>query len=278
MLDRSRQLSRRRRRDRRSSRADTDPVAPDDPDGAAIRIRSAPGFARDRRPAGAARRGDDRRHSARSPRADSSCCSWCSSSTASGATAPTSASSAARWRSVPCSGAALIARLADRVDPLALIGVGFTGMGLVSLVFWNAPQVSRRAVGVHRCCSRCRASRAAALGGDRHDRADASPPAVLGRVVGVMRSVESIGNQRWSVDHRRRARRHGLVDRTARCPVARLHRLRRTDVAVVSRRRDRPRRASSTANASSPTTSCSASTSPTIRKRSASTPRGADSR
>ena len=39
-------------------------------------------------------------------------------------------------------GAALIARMASRVDPLRLIVAGFTGMGVVSLVFWNAPRLS----------------------------------------------------------------------------------------------------------------------------------------
>jgi len=39
-------------------------------------------------------------------------------------------------------GSVLIARLARRADPLALQVVGFAGMGIVSIVFWNAPAVT----------------------------------------------------------------------------------------------------------------------------------------
>jgi MFS family permease len=39
-------------------------------------------------------------------------------------------------------GSLLIARLAGQADPLWLQVIGFAGMGLVSLVFWNAPALT----------------------------------------------------------------------------------------------------------------------------------------
>ncbi len=69
--------------------ADTDPIAPDDPEVARIRTRSEPGCARSPtcRCFGDCCRSTP---SARSRRGDSSCCSSCSWSTASATTAPTS--------------------------------------------------------------------------------------------------------------------------------------------------------------------------------------------
>lgn len=90
-------------------------------------------------------------------------------------------------------GAALIARLAHRVDPLSLIVVGFIGMGLASLVFWNAPHVTE-AVWVYVLLFALSGIPGSALAvGVITTVQTRSPPAVLGRVVGVMRSVESIG-------------------------------------------------------------------------------------
>jgi MFS family permease len=96
-------------------------------------------------------------------------------------------------------GAALIARLADRVDPLRLIVAGFTGMGLMSLVFWNAPTVSD-ALWVYILLFALSGIPGSALAvGIVTTVQTHSPPAVLGRVVGVMRSVESIGQAGASI-------------------------------------------------------------------------------
>jgi predicted MFS family arabinose efflux permease len=90
-------------------------------------------------------------------------------------------------------GAALIARLASRVDPLRLIVAGFIGMGLMSLVFWNAPRVSE-SLWVYILLFALSGIPGSALAvGIVTTVQTSSPPAVLGRVVGVMRSVESIG-------------------------------------------------------------------------------------
>jgi predicted MFS family arabinose efflux permease len=90
-------------------------------------------------------------------------------------------------------GAVLISRVADRIDPTRLIVVGFTGMGLVSLVFWNAPPLSE-ALWVYVALFALSGIPGSALAvGIVTTVQIASPPAVLGRVVGVMRSVESIG-------------------------------------------------------------------------------------
>jgi predicted MFS family arabinose efflux permease len=96
-------------------------------------------------------------------------------------------------------GAALIARLANRVDPLHLIVVGFTGMGLASLVFWNAPRVTD-ALWVYVLLFALSGIPGSALAvGIVTTVQTSSPPAVLGRVVGVMRSVESIGQAAASI-------------------------------------------------------------------------------
>jgi predicted MFS family arabinose efflux permease len=96
-------------------------------------------------------------------------------------------------------GAALIARMASRVDPLRLIVAGFTGMGLVSLVFWNAPRLSD-ALWVYILLFALSGIPGSALSvGIVTTVQTRSPPAVLGRVVGVMRSVESIGQAGASI-------------------------------------------------------------------------------
>jgi predicted MFS family arabinose efflux permease len=90
-------------------------------------------------------------------------------------------------------GAAVIARLSARIDPLRLIVVGFTGMGLASLVFWNAPWLTE-ALWVYVVLFGVSGIPGSALAiGIVTTVQTHSPPAVLGRVVGVMRSVESIG-------------------------------------------------------------------------------------
>ena len=96
-------------------------------------------------------------------------------------------------------GAALIARVANRVDPLRLIVAGFIGMGLVSLVFWNAPHLSE-ALWLYILLFALSGFPGSALSvGIITTVQTRSPPAVLGRVVGVMRAVESIGQAGASI-------------------------------------------------------------------------------
>ncbi len=174
-------------------------------------------------------------------------------------------------------GAALIARVADATDPLWLAAIGYAGMGLVSLVFWNASLVTD-ALWVYVLLFALSGVPGAALSvGIMTTVQTASPPAVLGRVAGVMRSSESMGTALGSIIA------GVLVDTVSLTALLDAQSLVYIACGVLTWQLSRagairPRRASSTANASSPTTSCSASTSPTIRKRSASTPPGADSR
>jgi predicted MFS family arabinose efflux permease len=96
-------------------------------------------------------------------------------------------------------GAVLIARLADRVDPLRLIVGGFIGMGVVSIVFWNAPRFSE-ALWIYILLFALSGIPGSALSvGIITTVQTRSPPGVLGRVVGVMRSVESIGQAAGSI-------------------------------------------------------------------------------
>jgi predicted MFS family arabinose efflux permease len=96
-------------------------------------------------------------------------------------------------------GAVLIARLADRVDPLRLIVAGFIGMGVVSIVFWNAPRFSE-ALWIYILLFALSGIPGSALSvGIITTVQTQSPPGVLGRVVGVMRSVESIGQAAGSI-------------------------------------------------------------------------------
>ena len=96
-------------------------------------------------------------------------------------------------------GAAIITRLADRIDPLHLLIVGFTGMGLASLVFWNAPYLTDALIAYIVLFALSGVPGSAVAVGIVTTVQTHSPPAVLGRVVGVMRSVESIGQAGASI-------------------------------------------------------------------------------
>ena len=96
-------------------------------------------------------------------------------------------------------GAAIITRLADRIDPLHLLVVGFTGMGLASLVFWNAPYLTDALIAYIVLFALSGVPGSAVAVGIVTTVQTHSPPAVLGRVVGVMRSVESIGQAGASI-------------------------------------------------------------------------------
>ena len=96
-------------------------------------------------------------------------------------------------------GAALIARLADRVDPLRLIVAGFTGMGLMSLGVLERAAGERRAVDLHPPVRVVGHPRKRARGRHRHDSADAQPTRgarpsgrrdALGRVDRPSRSID----------------------------------------------------------------------------------------
>jgi predicted MFS family arabinose efflux permease len=96
-------------------------------------------------------------------------------------------------------GAVLISRLADRAEPWRLLTLGYLGMGGVALVFWNAPQVTD-ALWVYVVLFALSGVPGSALSvGLLTTVQTESPPAVLGRVVGVMRSSESIGAALGSV-------------------------------------------------------------------------------
>jgi predicted MFS family arabinose efflux permease len=90
-------------------------------------------------------------------------------------------------------GAALISRLAHRTDPLHLLAAGFLGMGVVSIVFWNAPYVTDALWVYVLLFSLSGLPGSAVSVGVVTTIQTESPSGTLGRVAGVMRSLESIG-------------------------------------------------------------------------------------
>ncbi len=96
-------------------------------------------------------------------------------------------------------GAVIITRLADRIDPLHLLVVGFTGMGVASFVFWNAPVLTDALWAYIVLFALSGVPGSAVAVGIVTTVQTHSPPAVLGRVVGVMRSVESVGQAGASI-------------------------------------------------------------------------------
>jgi predicted MFS family arabinose efflux permease len=87
----------------------------------------------------------------------------------------------------------LISRLAHRIDPLRLFATGYLGMGIVSIVFWNAPYVTD-ALWVYVLLFSLSGLPGSALSvGLVTTIQTESPTGTLGRVAGVMRSLESIG-------------------------------------------------------------------------------------
>jgi predicted MFS family arabinose efflux permease len=90
-------------------------------------------------------------------------------------------------------GAAVISRLAGRIHPLHLLATGYLGLGLVSIVFWNAPYVTD-ALWVYVLLFALSGVPGSALSvGLVTTIQTESPAGTLGRVAGVMRSLESIG-------------------------------------------------------------------------------------
>jgi predicted MFS family arabinose efflux permease len=90
-------------------------------------------------------------------------------------------------------GAAVIGRLGPRVPPLLLLGVGYLGLGLVSLVFWNAAGWTD-AMWVFVILFALSGFPGAALQvGLFTEVQTRSPPGTLGRVAGVLMAFEAVG-------------------------------------------------------------------------------------
>ena len=90
-------------------------------------------------------------------------------------------------------GAALIGRLGQTVAPLILLGVGYLGLGAVSLVFWNAAGWTS-APWVFVILFALSGLPGAALQVGLFTAVQTrSPPGTLGRVAGVLMAGEAIG-------------------------------------------------------------------------------------
>lgn len=90
-------------------------------------------------------------------------------------------------------GAAVIARLATRLDPTTLFAAGLVGMGAVSLVFWNAP-TRTTTLWVYILLFSVSGLPGAALSvGLFTTLQTATPPHALGRVTGIMAAGDAIG-------------------------------------------------------------------------------------
>ncbi len=96
-------------------------------------------------------------------------------------------------------GAFLITRAASHVHPVTLFGVGFVGMGAVSLLFWNAPYVTE-ALWVYIALFALSGIPGSALNvGLMTTLQTASPPGVLGRVGGVWLAADALGTGAGSI-------------------------------------------------------------------------------
>ncbi len=96
-------------------------------------------------------------------------------------------------------GAAVIGRVAHRIDPPVLYGGGLVGMGLVSLLFWNAPTVTT-ALWVYVVLFAMSGLPGSAMSvGFVTTVQTASPPHALGRVTGLMGSADYIGTAAGSI-------------------------------------------------------------------------------
>ncbi len=90
-------------------------------------------------------------------------------------------------------GAVLISKVARRVHPVTLFGLGFLGMGSVALVFWNAPHVTT-ALWVYIVLFSLSGIPGSALSvGLTTTLQVTSPPEVLGRVGGVWLAADAAG-------------------------------------------------------------------------------------
>ena len=90
-------------------------------------------------------------------------------------------------------GSAAIGRLANRVNPTVLFAGGLLGMGAVSMAFWNAPSFST-ALWVYVTLFACSGIAGAALTVGLFTTIQTrSPRETIGRIVGLMGSLEAIG-------------------------------------------------------------------------------------
>jgi predicted MFS family arabinose efflux permease len=90
-------------------------------------------------------------------------------------------------------GALVITRLASRLDPFVLMVVGYAGMGAVSFLFWNAHYFTHALVAYVVLFSLSGLPGSALEVGLMTTLQTACPPAVLGRVFGVMEATASVG-------------------------------------------------------------------------------------
>ena len=96
-------------------------------------------------------------------------------------------------------GAAIIARVAHRIDPPVLYGGGLVGMGLVSLLFWNTPTVTT-ALWVYVVLFAMSGLPGSAMSvGFVTTVQTASPAHALGRVSGLMGTADAIGTATGSI-------------------------------------------------------------------------------
>jgi MFS family permease len=96
-------------------------------------------------------------------------------------------------------GAAIITRVAHRVDPPVLYGGGLVGMGLVSLLFWNAPTVTT-ALWVYVVLFAMSGIPGSAMSvGFVTTVQTAGPAHALGRVSGLMGTADAIGTAAGSI-------------------------------------------------------------------------------
>lgn len=96
-------------------------------------------------------------------------------------------------------GAAVIARIAGRVDPPVLYGWGLVGMGIVSLAFWNAPSVTT-ALWVYVVLFAMSGIPGSAMSvGFVTTVQTASPPHALGRIGGLMGTADAMGTAAGSI-------------------------------------------------------------------------------
>lgn len=90
-------------------------------------------------------------------------------------------------------GATIVARVSRRVDSTTLFATGLIGMGVVSLVFWNAPLVTT-AVWVYVVLFSLSGLPGAAVSVGLFTTIQTRSPAwVIGRVAGLMTSLEAVG-------------------------------------------------------------------------------------
>ena len=90
-------------------------------------------------------------------------------------------------------GATLIGRLGSRLSPVRLLAVGYLGMGVVALTFWNTPQLTTSLWAYMLLFSLSGIPGAALTVGLFTTVQTTAPVAILGRVVGVLLAGEAIG-------------------------------------------------------------------------------------